>query len=411
MVNFKVNGTTAPFDGDPDMPLLWYLRDDLRLTGTRFGCGAGLCGACTVHVDGRAVRSCQTPMRTLAEQEGRHDRRAERERHAPGAARLGDAQRRAVRLLPDRPDHAGRGAADRARQSDRSGHRSRHGGQHLPLRHLSAHPRRDQDGGEGAGMSAIENVSRRQFLSGVFSDRRVRRSPRRSCPSPRGRRRRRSARRRSPRRSTRASISASSPTARSSSSRTDPRWAPASARRCRRSRPTSSRPTGAGSRIEQGIGDTRYGDQNTDGSRSIRDFYEAFRHAGASARTMLVSAAAAQWSVPESECTAREPRSACTRRAAAALGYGALVPAAAKLERAQGRGAEVQVRDAWRFVGKDTATYDQKDIVTGKAQFGLDIFRDGMVHASIEHPPVLGGTVEDAGRRGARKASRACSRR
>jgi isoquinoline 1-oxidoreductase alpha subunit len=47
------------------MPLLWYLRDELRLTGTRFGCGAGLCGACTVHLDGVAARSCQTPLRTL----------------------------------------------------------------------------------------------------------------------------------------------------------------------------------------------------------------------------------------------------------------------------------------------------------------------------------------------------------
>ena len=65
MVTFTVNGTGRSFDGDPDMPLLWYLRDDLRLTGTRFGCGAGLCGACTVHVDGQAVRSCQTQMRTL----------------------------------------------------------------------------------------------------------------------------------------------------------------------------------------------------------------------------------------------------------------------------------------------------------------------------------------------------------
>ena len=65
MVNFIVNGTGQSFDGDPEMPLLWYLRDDLRLTGTRFGCGAGLCGACTVHVDGLAVRSCQTQMRTL----------------------------------------------------------------------------------------------------------------------------------------------------------------------------------------------------------------------------------------------------------------------------------------------------------------------------------------------------------
>jgi isoquinoline 1-oxidoreductase alpha subunit len=65
MVTFTVNGMTRRFDGDEDMPLLWYLRDELRLTGTRFGCGAGLCGACTVHLDGAAARSCQTPLRTL----------------------------------------------------------------------------------------------------------------------------------------------------------------------------------------------------------------------------------------------------------------------------------------------------------------------------------------------------------
>jgi isoquinoline 1-oxidoreductase subunit alpha len=65
MVNLTVNGKPHTYDGDPDMPLLWYVRDDLRLTGTRFGCGAGLCGACTVHVNGAAVRSCQTRMSTL----------------------------------------------------------------------------------------------------------------------------------------------------------------------------------------------------------------------------------------------------------------------------------------------------------------------------------------------------------
>jgi len=57
-----VNGESRQYDGDAAMPLLWYVRDELGLTGTKFGCGAGLCGACTVHVDGKAVRSCQTTL-------------------------------------------------------------------------------------------------------------------------------------------------------------------------------------------------------------------------------------------------------------------------------------------------------------------------------------------------------------
>ena len=64
-MQLTVNGKAQTYNDDPEMPLLWYLRDDLRLTGTRFGCGAGLCGACTVHVNGQAVRSCQTKMGTL----------------------------------------------------------------------------------------------------------------------------------------------------------------------------------------------------------------------------------------------------------------------------------------------------------------------------------------------------------
>jgi isoquinoline 1-oxidoreductase beta subunit len=145
-------------------------------------------------------------------------------------------------------------------------------------------------------------------------------------------------------------------------------------------------------RIEQGIGDARYGDQNTDGSRSIRDFYEAFRRAGASARSMLVSAAAAQWGVPASECSTRSHEvlhQASGRR----LAYGALVPAAAKLAVPKPEELRFKPKADRRLVGQETSTYDQQDIVTGKAQFGLDVFRDGMVHASIEHPPVLGGTV------------------
>jgi isoquinoline 1-oxidoreductase alpha subunit len=62
----KVNGVARAFDGDLEMPLLWYLRDLLELTGTKYSCGMGLCGACTVHIDGKAARSCQTKMSTLA---------------------------------------------------------------------------------------------------------------------------------------------------------------------------------------------------------------------------------------------------------------------------------------------------------------------------------------------------------
>jgi len=69
MIQLKVNGKSQSFQGDPDMPLLWYLRDVLGLTGTKFGCGASLCGACTVHRNGKAIRSCVTPMSTLSQAE------------------------------------------------------------------------------------------------------------------------------------------------------------------------------------------------------------------------------------------------------------------------------------------------------------------------------------------------------
>jgi isoquinoline 1-oxidoreductase alpha subunit len=66
MIQLTVNGKARRFEGDPDMPLLWFLRDELQLTGTKLGCGMGLCGACTVHVNGEAARSCLTPMSEAA---------------------------------------------------------------------------------------------------------------------------------------------------------------------------------------------------------------------------------------------------------------------------------------------------------------------------------------------------------
>jgi isoquinoline 1-oxidoreductase subunit alpha len=69
MIQLTINRKAVRFEGDPEMPLLWFLRDELQLTGTKFGCGMGLCGACTVHVNGEAARSCLTPMSAAAGKE------------------------------------------------------------------------------------------------------------------------------------------------------------------------------------------------------------------------------------------------------------------------------------------------------------------------------------------------------
>jgi len=66
MIQLTLNGKGISYDGDPSMPLLWFLRDVADLTGTKYGCGMALCGACTVHLDGQAIRSCVTPIAAAA---------------------------------------------------------------------------------------------------------------------------------------------------------------------------------------------------------------------------------------------------------------------------------------------------------------------------------------------------------
>jgi isoquinoline 1-oxidoreductase alpha subunit len=66
MIKLKVNGKTQQFDGDPEMPLLWVLRDELNLKGTKYGCGMGMCGACTIHLNGIPTRACLTPVSAAA---------------------------------------------------------------------------------------------------------------------------------------------------------------------------------------------------------------------------------------------------------------------------------------------------------------------------------------------------------
>ncbi|HLJ46485.1 MAG TPA: molybdopterin cofactor-binding domain-containing protein [Bryobacteraceae bacterium] len=146
-------------------------------------------------------------------------------------------------------------------------------------------------------------------------------------------------------------------------------------------------------KVEQGIGDKKYGSQNTDGSCSIRDFYIAFREAGATARVMLERAAAAKWSVPAAECHAKmhevvhEPSG---RKA----GFGELVALAAQQPVPKKEELNFKSPTDYQYVGKELPTIDRDAICDGSAKFGMDAKMPGMVYASIERPPVLGGKLK-----------------
>jgi isoquinoline 1-oxidoreductase beta subunit len=146
-------------------------------------------------------------------------------------------------------------------------------------------------------------------------------------------------------------------------------------------------------KIEQAIGDSRYGDQNTDGSHSIRSFYDAMREAGATARFMLIQAAAKQWGVPASECET-DLHVVVHRSTNRRADYGELATAAAKLPLPSKEEVKFKPKSAWRYIGKGEVSYDLEALVTGKAIYGMDARVDGMVYASVEHPPVLGGKVK-----------------
>lgn len=116
MTTFELNGRAVSVDADDDTPLLWVIRDDLGLTGTKFGCGIGMCGACTVHINGRAIRSCITPVGAVTnakvttieglDPEGRHPlQKAWIETQAPQCGYCQPGQiMQAATLLKDFPD-------------------------------------------------------------------------------------------------------------------------------------------------------------------------------------------------------------------------------------------------------------------------------------------------------------------
>ena len=146
--------------------------------------------------------------------------------------------------------------------------------------------------------------------------------------------------------------------------------------------------------VIQGDGDERYGSQDTDGSHSVREFFDTMREAGATARLMLVRAAAQHWGVPEEQCVA-DPVHVVTHKASSrTLGYGELAAAAAKMPVPKKEEIKLKSPEQWRYIGKPAPGYDVTDVCAGKAQFGMDVRVDGMLYAAVAHPPVLGGKVK-----------------
>ena len=118
MPNLNINGRSMSVEAANDTPLLWVIREQLQMTGTKFGCGAGLCGACTVHVNGEAVRSCQTSVSDALGKKITTIEGLSAKGDHPLAEGLDPRAGSAMRLLPVRPDHAGGIAALQESQSD-----------------------------------------------------------------------------------------------------------------------------------------------------------------------------------------------------------------------------------------------------------------------------------------------------
>ena len=146
-------------------------------------------------------------------------------------------------------------------------------------------------------------------------------------------------------------------------------------------------------KIQQALGDAKYGDQDTDGSHSVRSFFDQMRRVGATGRAMLITAAADTRGVPKTECIT-EPGFVVHKATARKLGYGELSVAAAKLPVPSKETVPLKNRSEWRYIGKENALFDLSDIVAGKATFGIDAKMPGMVYASVEHPPVLGQKIK-----------------
>ena len=147
-------------------------------------------------------------------------------------------------------------------------------------------------------------------------------------------------------------------------------------------------------KVVQAQGDPKYGDQNTDGSRSTWQFFGPMRLAGATARQMLEAAAAGMWRVPTGECRAQNGfvvHASSGRK----LSFGDLAKIAAMMPVPPENQVKLKDRKDWRYIGKPHPIVDLADIVRGRAIYGIDVVVPGMKYASIERCPVYGGKSQN----------------
>src|SRR5438105_3214550 len=292
-----------------------------------------------------------------------------------------------MRLLPSRPDHAGSCTAEGDAKTERSADHRCDVRQHLPLRHLSAHPAGNQIGGGGSVMNVITNVSRRDLLKGAAGASGLvlgfhvgfRKLPFADAAE-------------TPTFAPNAFVSidetglvtiVASRSEMGTGIKTDLPLVLADELEADWSRV----------KVVQGQGDPKYGDQNTDGSRSTWQFFGPMRMAGATARQMLVTAAAQSWNVAAGECQGQNGfvvHSPTGRK----LAYGDLAKVAAAMPVPPSSQVRLKDRKDWRYIGKPRAIVDLKDIVRGRATYGIDVVIPGMKYASVERCPIYGGKVK-----------------
>src|SRR6267154_24960 len=301
MPALNINGKTVNADVPEDTPLLWTLRDVLGMTGTKFGCGMALCGACTVHVDGAPTRACVTPVSAVA---GKKITTIE----AIGADPVGNAVQTAwLEVGLPRLRSAGKEAKKYGADSMPNGWVD------SPLAFVAI----AEDG------TVTITCHRQEMGQGV----------RTSLPMV-------------------------------VADELEADWARV--------------------RVQQAGGDQeRFGNQDTDGSRSMRHFFEPMRRCGASARTMLRQAGAARWGVPIDEVRAlnHEVVHAPSQRK---LGYGELAVAASRLPVPARDTLRLKKPAEFRYIGKGKVKLvDGPDMVAGRGKYGIDTVLDGMLFAVV----------------------------